>query len=180
MPTNGVSVALSSSQVLLHLRERRRFVVPLRGDRARVLSRLRFLGPSPALVVGLVPEVTVIILPEGDSVSVAARSVVAIEKRVQQSKSLVIGPGLGDDEATSTLLGMLFGFRRMRGEIGFGSAGAKSENDSEGVIPRAGKPVVVDADALNWLAGQQAWWERVPAGQLVLTPHAGEMARLTD
>ena len=67
----------------------------------------------------------------------------------------------------------------MRGEIGFGSAGAKSENDSEGVIPRAGKPVVVDADALNWLAGQQAWWERVPAGQLVLTPHAGEMARLT-
>ena len=131
------------------------------------------------LVVGLVPEVTVIILPEGDSVSVAARSVVAIEKRMQQSKSLVIGPGLGDDEAMSTLLGMLFGFRRMRGEIGFGSAGAKSENDSEGVIPRAGKPVVVDADALNWLAGQQTWWERVPAGQLVLTPHAGEMARLT-
>jgi NAD(P)H-hydrate epimerase len=130
-------------------------------------------------VVGLVPEVTVIILPEGDSVSVAARSVVAIKQRLHQSKSLVIGPGLGDDEATSTLLGMLFGFRRMRGEIGFGSAGAHTENDSEGVIPQAGKPVVVDADALNWLAGQQLWWERVPAGQLVLTPHAGEMARLT-
>src|SRR3954447_11828524 len=75
-----------------------------------------------AVVVGLVPEVTVIILPEGDSASVAARSVSLIEERLKQSKSLVVGPGLGDDEATSILLGMLFGFKRLRGEIGFGSA----------------------------------------------------------
>lgn len=132
-----------------------------------------------AVVVGLVPEVTVIILPEGDSASVAARSVSLIEERLKQSKSLVVGPGLGDDEATSILLGMLFGFRRLRGEIGFGSAGSQAESGTEGAIPQAGKPAVVDADALNWLAGQPEWWERVPAGQLVLTPHAGEMARLT-
>ena len=132
-----------------------------------------------AVVVGLVPEVTVIILPEGDSASVAARSVSLIEERLKQSKSLVVGPGLGDDEATSILLGMLFGFRRLRGEIGFGIAGSQAENGAEGAIPQSGKPVVVDADALNWLAGQPEWWEKVPAGQLVLTPHAGEMSRLT-
>ena len=48
----------------------------------------------------------------------------------------------------------------------------------EGTIATAGKPVVVDADALNWLAQQESWWERVPAELLVLTPHPGEMARL--
>lgn len=131
------------------------------------------------VVVGLVPEVTVIILPEGDSASVAARSVSLIEERLKQSKSMVVGPGLGDDEATALLLGMLFGFRRLRGEIGFGNSAEQTENGSAGVIPAAGKPVVVDADALNWLAGQPEWWEKVPEGQLVLTPHAGEMSRLT-
>jgi NAD(P)H-hydrate repair Nnr-like enzyme with NAD(P)H-hydrate dehydratase domain len=131
-----------------------------------------------AVVVGLVPEVTVIILPEGDSASVAARSVSLIEERLKQSKSLVVGPGLGDDEATSILLGMLFGFRRLRGEIGFGSIGSHGERATDGVISQAGKPVVVDADALNWLASQPEWWEKVPEGQLVLTPHPGEMSRL--
>jgi ADP-dependent NAD(P)H-hydrate dehydratase / NAD(P)H-hydrate epimerase len=131
------------------------------------------------VVVGLVPEVTVIILPEGDSASVAARSAAAIEQRLHQSRSLIVGPGLGDDEATSMLLGMLFGFRSVRGEIGFGNVASQADSDADGLIATAGKPVVVDADALNWLAGQQEWWTRVPPGQLVLTPHAGEMARLT-
>ena len=100
-----------------------------------------------AVVVGLVPEVTVIILPEGDSASVAARSVTLIEERLQQSKSMVIGPGLGDDEAISLLLGMLFGFRKLRGEIGFGSGGAPAEIGAAGWrFPQSGKPVVVDAE----------------------------------
>ena len=38
-------------------------------------------------------------------------------------------------------------------------------------------PLVVDADALNILAGLKRWWEIVPADS-VLTPHPGEMARL--
>ena len=39
--------------------------------------------------------------------------------------------------------------------------------------------LVCDADALNLLARIPAWWSRVPA-QTVLTPHPGEMARLTQ
>ncbi|MFN3843935.1 MAG: NAD(P)H-hydrate dehydratase [Rehaibacterium terrae] len=42
---------------------------------------------------------------------------------------------------------------------------------------RSGKPAVLDADALNLLAGQQTW--ALPAG-CVLTPHPGEAARLLD
>jgi NAD(P)H-hydrate epimerase len=36
---------------------------------------------------------------------------------------------------------------------------------------------VIDADALSLLAGWPGWWERIGVGN-VLTPHAGEMARL--
>jgi NAD(P)H-hydrate epimerase len=48
------------------------------------------------------------------------------------------------------------------------------------LIGRIEKPVLIDADALNWLAKQPAWWERLPAGRAVLTPHVGEMSRLLD
>ena len=37
---------------------------------------------------------------------------------------------------------------------------------------------VIDADGLNFLAGQDGWWYRL-TGSAVLTPHPGEMARLT-
>ena len=133
------------------------------------------------VVVGLVPEVTVVILPEGESNSVAARAGEAIEERLGRSAAMVVGPGLGNDAATAALLGTLFGFTRMRASIGFGTAASGANTSApEGTIATAGKPVVVDADALNWLAEQENWWERVPARLLVLTPHAGEMARLVD
>lgn len=38
--------------------------------------------------------------------------------------------------------------------------------------------IVIDADALNALADQEHWWEQIPPG-CVLTPHPGEMGRLT-
>ena len=71
------------------------------------------------VVVGLVPEVTVVILPEGESNSVAARAADAIGERLERSAAIVVGPGLGDDAATAALLGTLFGFTRVRGSIGF-------------------------------------------------------------
>lgn len=132
------------------------------------------------VVVGLVPEVTVVMLPDGESPSIAQRASDAIEKRLERSGSLVVGPGLGDDDETAALLSALFGFTRPRGVIGFGVAQASGETTGpQGAIARTGKPVVADADALNWLAKQEAWWERVPAGTLVVTPHPAEMARLT-
>jgi len=39
-------------------------------------------------------------------------------------------------------------------------------------------PLVVDADALNILSEIPHWWEKLPA-TTIITPHAGEMARLS-
>jgi NAD(P)H-hydrate epimerase len=131
------------------------------------------------VVVGLVPEVTLVLLPDGDSASVALRAAQAIGKRLDRSEAMVVGPGLGDDEATGALLRALFGFAASRGGIGFGPGAADADNSAlEGPVSRAGKPIVLDADGLNWLAQQGNWWERMSSMMLVLTPHAGEMARL--
>lgn len=40
------------------------------------------------------------------------------------------------------------------------------------------KKIVLDADALNILSGIDNWWQRLPYNA-ILTPHPGEMARLT-
>lgn len=45
------------------------------------------------------------------------------------------------------------------------------------VLPRIDRPVVVDADALNALAGEPESLRAVP-GPAVITPHPGELARL--
>ena len=131
-----------------------------------------------AVVVGLAPEVTVAFLPEGDSASVAVRAAEAIGERLERASSMVIGPGLGDDESTEHLLAALFGSPRNRGSMGFGVPEHGTEESGQGVVASSGRPVVVDADALNWLATRDSWWEHVPSERLVLTPHAGEMARL--
>ncbi|MCY3778820.1 MAG: NAD(P)H-hydrate dehydratase [Chloroflexi bacterium] len=39
-------------------------------------------------------------------------------------------------------------------------------------------PLILDADALNALSQQPEWWQFFPAGT-VITPHSGEMSRLT-
>ncbi len=131
------------------------------------------------IVVGLVPEITVIILPEGDSTSAAKRAAEAIGARLDQSAAIVIGPGLGSDESSDALLGALFGTTKMRGGIGFGSLSGAAQEAGAGVLAKSDRPIVIDADALNWLSSQDAWWDRLPKGKVVLTPHVGEMSRLT-
>lgn len=44
--------------------------------------------------------------------------------------------------------------------------------------PSLSPPLVLDADALNSLAGAPDWWQRLRQ-DAILTPHPGEMARLT-
>jgi NAD(P)H-hydrate epimerase len=46
------------------------------------------------------------------------------------------------------------------------------------MITKIGKPVVLDADGINAVAGHADILKKAPA-PLVLTPHPGEMARLT-
>ncbi len=65
---------------------------------------------------------------------------------------MAIGPGIGtDDETRATVMRLFY-------EIA--------------------QPMVIDADALNCLAAGE--WSGNPGTVRVLTPHPGEMSRLTD
>ena len=105
-------------------------------------------------IAGAIREAMYLSLPvDGNDnlqASEAANSVLELAKK---STSVAIGPGLGTSSAarkfTSTVLYEI--------------------DDST--------PFVIDADALNVLAGTHRWWERF-ANPAVLTPHPGEMSRL--
>jgi NAD(P)H-hydrate epimerase len=50
-----------------------------------------------------------------------------------------------------------------------------------GFIEKVKLPMVIDADALNAIAGRSAWLKQVAKGRtVVLTPHPGEMGRLVE
>ena len=99
-------------------------------------------------------EATTMALPEDDVEEVDPEPALA---RIldHDHDAIVIGPGLRPGLATAELVRLL---------LGAGDDGASA-------------PVVLDAEALRSLATQEAWWEhdRRPS---VLTPHAGEFARL--
>jgi len=44
-------------------------------------------------------------------------------------------------------------------------------------LPQNPPALILDADALNIVAGMEGWWKQLPA-DTVVTPHAGEMSRL--
>jgi NAD(P)H-hydrate epimerase len=72
--------------------------------------------------------------------------------------SLLIGPGLGQQDDTRAFLLAVF--------------------DGLRALPDDRRPrLTVDADGLNNLARLERWWERLPH-HTVITPHPGEMGRL--
>lgn len=138
------------------------------------------------MLAGAMPEVAHVVLPETDAPGSAKRALERLQPSLEKVSSIVIGPGLGDDEATDHLLSALFGFGgkaiQAGSHIGFGSATETSSTpgDASPLFVEERARIVVDADALKWLARQDEWWKQVPKGRLVLTPHPGEMSGLTD
>jgi NAD(P)H-hydrate epimerase len=65
---------------------------------------------------------------------------------------IAVGPGLGQDPSTSAFV--------------------------QGLVERAGVPLVLDADALNAFAGEPERLTGRDGGTVIITPHPGEMARL--
>jgi len=76
----------------------------------------------------------------------------AVARQFQGARAALVGPGLGRDSSTWRLV-----------------------ND---LVLEIECPTVIDADGLNALAGHRGTLGRLPPGR-VLTPHPGEMARLT-
>lgn len=101
-------------------------------------------------------EVTHLPLPEAASGVFSPDAVRELRRVAGQFEVLLIGCGMGQTPAAEALLRHL-----LLGESPITT------------------PVVLDADALNILARQEGWWEKLRAPS-VLTPHPGEMARLLD
>lgn len=94
------------------------------------------------------PEATFPHLP--DALHWSAAGAQALRPWLARCRALLVGPGLG---AADAFLDELLATPDL-------------------------PPLVLDADALNYLARRDRWWERLPP-QTILTPHPGEMARLT-
>ncbi len=110
-------------------------------------------------LAGALPEVTWLPLPEAEGVHTAAGAA-RLLARLAGYDALLVGPGL---TATDEALGFI--------EALFSREGGLDRAQWSGRI-------VVDADALNLLARLPAWPGRLPPLS-ILTPHPGEMARLT-
>lgn len=138
-----------------------------------------------ATIASAIPEVAHIPLPATDTLAGVRHALDELGDHLTRARSVVVGPGLGDDEPATTLLAALFGMangkRNSPMGIGFAAAQAVKEETDTAESPlfaNEDATVIVDADALNWLAKQEEWWTKVPAQRLILTPHPGEMARL--
>jgi NAD(P)H-hydrate epimerase len=113
--------------------------------------------PTPALpiVASFAPELMTMPLAATRAGQIAAKN---LEKKqiaalIGGKTVLAIGPGLGQGTETAKFVTGLLGATKI--------------------------PAVVDADALNILAGKSALIKKLAKGRmLVLTPHPGEMARL--
>lgn len=128
------------------------------------------IGP----IATALPEVTFLPLPEGEIGGAGSRMARMVHEQMDRYQALVVGPGLGQDATVDEFLNALFRVRPVPAGIGFGaSATAEEPADFSG---RA----VLDADALNWLAKQPEWPDRLRSAEIVLTPHPGELSRLLD
>ncbi len=118
-------------------------------------------------------EATWLLLPH--EVGVIHESAVDVIKRnLNNFQAVIVGPGIGREPITRSFLQrLLLDGVDNRKTIGFLHEGSKGEL-SGGTLP----PTVIDADGLNLLSEMPEWSKKLPVNT-VLTPHPGEMARLT-
>ena len=120
------------------------------------LATPKHLNP---VLEGLLPEVMTLALPETDAGSLSVSATSAILEFAEKTKSvLAIGPGLSQHPDTVLLVHQLV-----------------RENREQGLNLR----MVVDADGLNALS-QAPEVISLLGREAILTPHPGEMSRLTS
>ena len=115
------------------------------------LSTARSLQP---ILASKLTEVTYAPLPETAKGTLSEKAAAAILSILPYYRVLLMGCGLGQLPHTKSFV----------------------RNVLSG-LPERCPILVLDADALNIVSEMDRWWERLPAGTII-TPHAGEMARL--
>lgn len=140
------------------------------------LVRLAVPQAIYSIVGPQIPEAIWSLLPHEMGV-INAAAVEVVLKDLAEIDCLLVGPGLGHEDETGDFVRGLFAadHRAKRGRIGFGGSRDTEPDDSAGGLS---VPLVVDADGLNLLAGIDGWPNLLPPGT-ILTPHVGEMARLS-
>ncbi|MBN2564553.1 MAG: NAD(P)H-hydrate dehydratase [Candidatus Eisenbacteria bacterium] len=121
----------------------------------RAGSGLVFLGVPSSLNDVMETKLTEVItrpLPEAGARGLSAAALPAVREMLGDADALAIGPGLSRDPDTQTLV--------------------------RSVVAEVAVPCVIDADALNVLTVEEIG-RREGGGPAVLTPHPGEMSRLT-
>jgi hydroxyethylthiazole kinase-like uncharacterized protein yjeF len=122
------------------------------------LVTLAIPAPIHSSLAGALPEVTWLPLP-GPNGTHCPDGLPQLLDRLMSFDTLLIGPGLTTTDESRRFVERLF--------------------SSEALSPDIwSSRLVVDADALNILASQPDWPSRIPPW-CILTPHPGEMARLT-
>jgi NAD(P)H-hydrate epimerase len=107
------------------------------------------------VIAARLTETTYLPLPESRAGQVLPEAARTVEAQLADYNVLLAGCGLGYDRSVVRFLGALV------------------------LKPRRPLPyLVLDADALNVLAKIDNWWQYLP-DDAILTPHPGEMARLT-
>jgi hydroxyethylthiazole kinase-like uncharacterized protein yjeF len=148
----------------------------------RVGAGLVTLAPPRVLhstLAATVTEPTFLLLPHDMGV-LAPGGMKILAEKLPDYQALLIGPGLTTEKPTVEFVDEFFGEvegerKRPRRSLGFLAPTQKDTEEAQESLTLP--PLVVDADALNILAGFEKWWELVPTYS-ILTPHPGEMARL--
>lgn len=112
------------------------------------LSTIASAESALTAIASYAPEIMTEPLPETESGAISIRGFERLSKLAETMNVIAVGPGLGTHPETVQLVCRL--------------------------VEELEQPMVVDADALNALAGKQFH----SRGARVLTPHPGEMARL--
>lgn len=125
------------------------------------LVRLGMPAPIVDAALGLEPSAMGVTLPVDDEgYLIGHRATQAIDELAERSDVLVVGPGLGGASKS-----------------GSGSAMEGPRSAALRAVQQLDAPVVVDADAINALAGLSELTREV-RGSCVFTPHPGEFDRL--
>lgn len=154
---------------------------PGRGGAARLAARGALRIGAGLVTLGCPPEALTENAARLDAVMLKPIADADAFGRVledQRISALCLGPGLGLGAREVALVTAALGVEDQRAAPGPGGAGSAIPGAGSGAARRAaGRSLVLDADALTILAREPGLFAALHQG-CVLTPHAGEFARL--
>lgn len=113
------------------------------------------------IVASHLSETMTLPLPENEDGTISHNALSIMNEKIEWADSIVIGPGIGQNDSTKMFLcGLL-------------------ETLREKTSPKNKVQLIVDADALNLIAIEPTLLEHLPKNT-VLTPHPGEFSRLCN